>query len=165
MRLAFYNKLYHKIHENKIPCLFSPSVRKSRKGQQMYLTIYNQITNIGIFSLIILESIFLYLYFQTLLKNLMKYRSVWNADLFNVIKELGWPGKMWLCRKFLIKIPGIELMGGGTRAGGACLGPPRHLPGGPCPAPISSILEIFIKNILHSHIFPGHSSSLMTLNS
>ena len=36
-------------------------------------------------------------------------------------------------------------------------------PSRPCPAPIRSITEIFIKNILHSHIFPGHSSSLMTL--
>ena len=30
-------------------------------------------------------------------------------------------------------------------------------------APIKTISKNFIKNILHSHIFPGHSSSLMTL--
>ena len=56
-------------------------------------------------------------------------------------------------------------------AGGAWLGPPltllgnRARPGSsrPCPTPIWFILEIFIKNILHSHIFPGHSSSIMTL--
>ena len=51
------------------------------------------------------------------------------------------------------------------------MGPPLILLGNwahlglsrPCPAPIRSIPEIFIKNILHSDIFPGHSSSLMTL--
>ena len=36
-------------------------------------------------------------------------------------------------------------------------------PSRPCPAPIRSIPEISIKNILHSDIFPGHSCSLMTL--
>ena len=36
-------------------------------------------------------------------------------------------------------------------------------PSRPCPAPIRYIPEIFIKNILHNDIFPGHSSSLMIL--
>ena len=36
-------------------------------------------------------------------------------------------------------------------------------PSRPCPALISCIPGIFIKNNLHSRIFPGHSSSLMTL--
>ena len=60
---------------------------------------------------------------------------------------------------------------GGTRAGGAWAGPvPEQSegwaqpdPSRPNPTPIRSIPEIFIKNIRHSHIFPGHSSSLMTL--
>ena len=60
--------------------------------------------------------------------------------------------------------------GGGTWAGGALLGPLLILLGNlaqlglshPCPRLIWSIPEIFIKNTLHSDIFPGHSSSLMT---
>ena len=60
---------------------------------------------------------------------------------------------------------------GGTRAGVAWVGSVtkqsegRAQPGPsrPCPAPIRSIPKFFIKNILHSHNFPGHTSSLMTL--
>ena len=54
---------------------------------------------------------------------------------------------------------GKKPYGGGTREGGKA----RQGPFRPCPAPIRSIPEIFIKNILHSDIFPGHSSYLMTL--
>ena len=61
--------------------------------------------------------------------------------------------------------------GRGTRAEGAWEGPipeksegwAQPGPSRPYPAPIRSIPKKFIKNILHSHIFPGHSSSLMTL--
>ena len=60
---------------------------------------------------------------------------------------------------------------GGTRVGGAWLGPSLIILGNwvhldlsrPCPAPIRSIPEIYIKSILYSDIFPSHSSSLMTL--
>ena len=64
------------------------------------------------------------------------------------------------------------LLLGGTRAGGpAWLGPPLTLLGNcarpgpslPCPSPTRPISKILIKSILHSHIFSGHSSFLLTL--
>ena len=66
---------------------------------------------------------------------------------------------------------GNKPYGGGTRAGGAWAGPvPEQSegwaqpgPSRPCSALIRSITEIFIKNILHGHIFPGPFNSLMTL--
>ena len=66
---------------------------------------------------------------------------------------------------------GNRSYGGGTRAGEAWVGPipdqsegwAQPSPSRPCPAPIRSILKKIIKNILHSHNFPGHSISLMTL--
>ena len=51
------------------------------------------------------------------------------------------------------------------REGTGLARPSSYLVTGPikaCPAPIRSIPKIFIKNILHSDIFPGHSSSFMT---
>ena len=84
-----------------------------------------------------------------------------------VIKELEWPWKMSLCRVFLIKIYGV---GQGrdkpwwTQLPSRMRGGPNQVPpAAPLSYPIRYIPEIFIKNILQNDIFPGHSSSLMTL--
>ena len=81
-----------------------------------------------------------------------------------VIKELEWPGKMWLCRIFLKKLRDKGVHGPGwDHPLRTLLGNWAHpSPSRPCPVPIRFIPEIFIKNILPSQIFPGHSSSLMT---
>ena len=65
---------------------------------------------------------------------------------------------MSLKRIILIKNLGIDLMGAGQGwEGPGWARPSSYLVTGP--APIRSIPEIFIKNILRSDIFPGHSSS------
>ena len=70
---------------------------------------------------------------------------------------------MSLCKITLTKNSGMDLMGGGTWTGRAWLVNGKWAYQGLsriCPAPIRSIPEIFIKNILLSDIFPGHSSPL-----
>ena len=60
---------------------------------------------------------------------------------------------------------GIDLMGAGQGREGPGWGPPFTLPISllPLSRPLRTIPEIFIKNVLHNDIFPGHSNSLMTL--
>ena len=80
-------------------------------------------------------------------------------------------GEIVTVQNIIVKKFGNRPYEGGTWAGRAWLGTPlillgnwaRQVPSRPSPTSIWSIPEIFIKNILHSDIFPGHSSSLMTL--
>ena len=80
-------------------------------------------------------------------------------------------GEIVTVQNIYVKKFGNRPYEGGTWAGRAWLGTPlillgnwaRQVPSRPSPTSIWSIPEIFIKNILHSDIFPGHSSSLMTL--